>query len=137
MDGPRVGRDMRAIAFSVCSVMAAKAKRTSLITEAEIAKVILRSENLEISTAEARQLARAILRACGSLLLSDDDARELLRSEMEKAGGLVCWAKANEIPVSRVSEFNTGRRPASPTILVALGLCRTIAPLSLLPLSST
>ena len=117
--------------------MAAKAKRTSLITEAEIAKVILRSENLEISTAEARQLARAILRACGSLLLSDDDARELLRSEMEKAGGLVCWAKANEIPVSRVSEFNTGRRPASPTILVALGLCRTIAPLSLLPLSST
>lgn len=117
--------------------MAAKAKRTSLITEAKIAEVILRSENLEISTDEARQLARTILRACGSLLMNDDDARELLRSEIEKAGGLVCWAKANEIPVSRVSEFNTGRRPASPTILVALGLCRTIAPLSLLPLSST
>ncbi|WP_242115536.1 hypothetical protein [Sphingomonas lacusdianchii] len=64
------------------------------------------------------------------LVLTDDDVRILLQKRMAAAGGLVKWAKANELPISRVSEFNTGRRPASLAILVALGLTRAIVPLN-------
>lgn len=59
-------------------------------------------------------------------VFTDDDIRVILKKEMVKAGGLIKWAKLNDIPVSRVSEFNTGRRPASPTILIALGFTRAI-----------
>lgn len=62
--------------------------------------------------------------------LTEDDVRATLREQMAAVGGLVKWAKAHEIPISRVSEFQTGRRPASLTILIALGLTRTIVPAS-------
>lgn len=66
-------------------------------------------------------------------LYTDDDIRAFLREEMAKVGGLVKWANLNEIPISRVSEFHTGRRPASLTILIALGFTRTIVRCSDVP----
>jgi hypothetical protein len=61
---------------------------------------------------------------------SEDDVRQILREDMAKVGGLRTWSRLRDIPNSRVSEFETGRRPPSLPILVALGLTKAIVPLT-------
>ncbi|MGN7160870.1 hypothetical protein [Sphingomonas sp. SAFR-052] len=94
-----------------------------------IAKVKLPSAGAAMDFDDAVEVARSIMSQLQSLSLDDDDARDILRDQIKQFGGLVKWANLNDIPISRVSEFNTGRRSASPAILVALGLQRVIAPL--------
>lgn len=107
-----------------------------------IQSVTSRAQNGQLDVPTTREIAQAVLEFVrrenlmsehhaylAPPVLTDDDVRVLLQKQMAAAGGLIKWAKAHELPISRVSEFHTGRRPASLAILVALGLTRAIVPL--------
>jgi hypothetical protein len=56
------------------------------------------------------------------IILSDRDAMLLLKSEVEKFGGVVAWCRQNRLDRPHVSQALHGHKPASKKLLSALGL---------------
>ena len=60
-------------------------------------------------------------------MLDDKDVVRLLRSEVERAGGQSCWARAERIDRTMLNRVLTGRKRPTEQIIRALKLCNLYA----------
>ncbi len=58
--------------------------------------------------------------------LTEDELRELLRAECEKAGSQTAWAQSADVSTAYVSDVINGRRQPGDSILRALGYKRRV-----------
>lgn len=58
----------------------------------------------------------------GSMAMTEDEVRQMLRAACDKAGSQMAWANKHRITPAYVSDALAGKRHFGPRILAALGI---------------